>query len=283
MNKEHFSKKLHEEEQRHAQLIQALDVLSNRMGSTAQLLAGAVASDVLFSGTIMLDANGNWRRSHKIPFASFSVSNPGTKPFIVSDTMADPTGIMWTGAGYHQVLPAMRATRNLLARDIFITGGTPNAMVDVEIYARPREARDDLLPQVVPWTVVHVPGATPAAGASISDLINEGPAQLLAISSSFNTGAVAGNRYITLQVWDQNVTTQPMFSMAFNSISTTNFSYNQSWSVGGSFNAASFNSYQYGALANIQLPSTGIKVVIGAGGLQAGDSFSAADYWLATP
>jgi hypothetical protein len=148
------------------ELNQTLLSLGNEVGSMAQFFKGAVPSAVLFSGTVLLNDEGQWSQTYPVPFAAVAVVNWGASTLTVAGDGLQaiaPT----SGPGVFQVAPFASGTQPVLSSTLSIYGSA-GAQVNVVVLERPQDPSRDSMAASVPG--VFSAGAQVAVGAAAVEL-----------------------------------------------------------------------------------------------------------------
>jgi hypothetical protein len=112
-----------------------LDLVAARMTETADLVRGLVLNDVLFSGSVVLDAYGRWSISFQAPFAQVAALNPSAAVLTVTNApMADSAPPQGSGVAH---IPASSFSRRNIAGRAVTLYGTAGTVVDLEVLTRP--------------------------------------------------------------------------------------------------------------------------------------------------
>jgi hypothetical protein len=110
--------------------------LEGRFTQLVSTLRGAVVNDVLYSGQVVLDANGVATIDFETPCGSISVGNHSNAVIVVADggTQANAPS---NGPGVFTVGASAGETINHATRE-FTIYGTPGAVVTVQVFTRPQ-------------------------------------------------------------------------------------------------------------------------------------------------
>lgn len=117
-------------------IAEVLTLETNRQSELITLMRGPLANNVIWDGTIQLDAGGRATKSFGVPFASMLVADAnGVGPLIVSTEPND--GVV--GVGTAPVPFGAAATVPFTGRQFYISGGKANGTVYVAVFSIPKD------------------------------------------------------------------------------------------------------------------------------------------------
>jgi hypothetical protein len=112
-----------------------LELIAGRMTETADLVRGLVVNDVLFSGSVVLDAFGRFTMTFQAPYAQVAALNPSAAILTVTNApMADSAPSQ--GSGVTHIPASSFSRRNIAGREVTLYG-TAGTVVDLEVLTKP--------------------------------------------------------------------------------------------------------------------------------------------------
>jgi hypothetical protein len=119
-----------------------LTLEANRQSELITLLRGPLANNVIWDGTVALDATGRFTRSFQVPFASMLVADSnGVGPFSISTEPNDGA----LGVGTAPIPFGATAMVPFTGRQLYISGGKPNGTLYIALFSIQKEPFFDQL------------------------------------------------------------------------------------------------------------------------------------------